>query len=115
MMSLNIKHLWLFVALTAGTVAAQGTAREEAFATAVHEADLRRYVRELVALGPRMGGTPSNEKSAAYLASHFKALGLDVRVEEDAPALAHWEEGWRVELEGTPVVSAHPLGFSPSA
>ncbi|MDQ3421581.1 MAG: hypothetical protein M3541_22890, partial [Acidobacteriota bacterium] len=38
---------------------------EEAFAAGVAEADLRRYVRELVAFGPRMGGTPSNDKSAA--------------------------------------------------
>ena len=45
---------------------------EDAFAGAVSEADLRRYVRELVAFGPRMGGTPSNEKSAAYLAAFFR-------------------------------------------
>jgi hypothetical protein len=82
----------------------------------VREAALRRYVRELVALGPRMGGTPSNEKSAAYLAAYFKKLGLEVGVEDDEPALAHWEDGWRVELEtGGVLESAFPLGFSPSA
>src|SRR5687768_7965096 len=89
---------------------------ENAFAGAVSENDLKRYVRELAAFGPRMGGTPSNQKSAAYLAGYFKKLGLDVTVADDAPALAHWEDGWRVQLEtGDVIESAHPLGFSPSA
>ena len=115
-MSLNIKYLWLFTCLVTAAVTAQTTTREETFAAAVSEADLKRYVRELVALGPRMGGTPSNEKSAAYLAAHFSKLGLAVSVDEDAAALAHWEDGWRVELEGgAPIESAHPLGFSRSA
>jgi hypothetical protein len=89
---------------------------ESAFASAVSENDLKRYVRELAALGPRMGGTPSNQKSAAYLTGYFKKLGLDVTMADDAPALAHWEDGWRVQLESGDVIeSAHPLGFSPSA
>ncbi|HVL67567.1 MAG TPA: M28 family peptidase [Vicinamibacterales bacterium] len=88
---------------------------EEAFAAGVSEADLRRYVRELVAFGPRMGGTPSNEKSAAYLASFFKKHGLEVAIQEDPPALAHWESAWRVELEdGSVIESAWPFGFSAS-
>src|SRR5688572_9758917 len=62
---------------------------EKAFTDKVSEADLRRYVRELVAFGPRMGGTPSNQKSAAYLGEFFKKQGLDVAFQEDAPALAH--------------------------
>jgi hypothetical protein len=104
--------------LAVSTVAAvaQGTAAERAFADAVQADALRRYVRELVALGPRMGGTPSNEKSAAYLASYFSTLGLQVRVVDDAAALAHWEDGWRVAFEdGASIESAHPFGFSPSA
>jgi hypothetical protein len=89
---------------------------ENAFGGAVSENDLKRYVRELVALGPRMGGTPSNEKSAAYLVHYFQKLGLEVTIADDAPALAHWEDSWRVQLEtGDVVESAHPLGFSPSA
>ena len=90
-------------------------ADEEAFAAAVAEADLRRYVRELVAFGPRMGGTPSNERSAAYLAAFFKKSGLAVMLQEDPPALAHWETAWRVELEdGVRIESAWPMGFSAS-
>jgi hypothetical protein len=88
---------------------------EEAFAAAVDEARLRRSVRELVDLGPRMGGTPSNEKSAAYLADYFRGLGLGVEVTDDPPKLAHWEDSWRVELEdGSVLASAWPMGYSPS-
>jgi hypothetical protein len=88
---------------------------EEALAAAVSESELRRYVRELVAFGPRMGGTPSNEKSAAYLAAFFKKHGLEVTTVEDAPALAHWEAAWTVTLaDGARIESAWPLGFSAS-
>lgn len=89
--------------------------QEEAFAAGVSEADLRRYVRELVAFGPRMGGTPSNEQSAAYLDAFFRSHGLEVAIQEDAPALAHWETSWSVALEdGGVVESAWPFGFSAS-
>jgi hypothetical protein len=101
--------------LTAAAVA-QGATGERAFADAVQSEALRRYVRELVAFGPRMGGTPSNEKSAAYLATFFSGLGLDARVEDGAPELAHWEVEWGVALDdGASIESAYPLGFSPSA
>jgi hypothetical protein len=103
------------VAAACAGVAAQSIAREEAFATGVSEANLRRYVRELVALGPRMGGTPSNDKSAAYLVSYFRKAGLHVNVVDDPPKLAHWEDRWRVELaDGGIIESAYPMGFSPS-
>ena len=88
---------------------------EAAFADVVNETDLKRYVRELVAFGPRMGGTPSNEKSAAYLAAFFKKQGLDVSVLEDPPALTHSEQSWKVALEdGAIIESAWPYGFSAS-
>jgi hypothetical protein len=88
---------------------------EQAFAETVSQQDLQRYVRELVAFGPRMGGTPSNEKSAAYLGAFFKKQGLDVAVHEDPPALAHWENSWSVTLEdGAVLESAWPFGFSAS-
>lgn len=88
---------------------------EEAFAAAVDEARLRRIVRELVELGPRMGGTPSNEQSATYLADQFRGLGLAVGVAEDPPKLAYWQDGWAVEFEdGSTIESAWPMGYSPS-
>ena len=93
----------------------QQPADEKAFADAVNDAELRRYVRELVAFGPRMGGTPSNEKSATYLAAFFKKHGLTVAIQEDAAALAHWETSWKVTLaDGATIDSAYPFGFSPS-
>lgn len=108
--------MWLaaVVTLTAGQTRTQDPA-EEAFAAGVDEARLRRYVRELVAFGPRMGGTPSNDRSAAYLAAQFEQAGLDVSVFDDPPKLAHWEDSWSVELEdGGRIESAWPMGFSPS-
>jgi hypothetical protein len=88
---------------------------ETAFADTVSQQDLQRYVRELVAFGPRMGGTPSNEKSAAYLGAFFKKQGLEVAVQQDPPALAHWENSWSVTLEdGAVLESAWPFGFSAS-
>src|SRR5687768_14424094 len=89
-----------FLALLGTLAVSQGpqATDEKAFAGSVKEAELRRYVRELVAFGPRMGGTPSNDKSAAYLAAFFKKHGLTVTVQEDAPALAHWETSWKVAL-----------------
>jgi hypothetical protein len=94
----------------------QGARTQEAgFAAEVKEAELRRYVRELVAFGPRMGGTPSNDESAAYLAGFFKKHGLEVALQEDPAALAHWETAWTVALEdGARIESAWPFGFSSS-
>jgi hypothetical protein len=105
------------VAVLVGSIQGSSVSRpdEEAFAGGIAEADLRRYVRELVAFGPRMGGTPSNEKSAAYLSAFFKQHGLEVAVQDDAPALAHWEDAWSVALEdGAVIESAWPFGFSAS-
>ena len=96
-------------------VPAKPPAEEEVYAALVSEGDLRRYVRELVAFGPRMGGTPSNDKSADYLSAFFKKSGLEVAILEDPPALAHSEQSWRVALEdGAVIESAYPFGFSPS-
>jgi hypothetical protein len=102
---------WLLSAALVVAFAQAGGARpdEEAFASQVSESDLRRYVRELVAFGPRMGGTPSNDKSAAYLTTFFRKHGLDVAVPEDPPALAHWETAWSVALaDGVRIESAKP-------
>ena len=110
-------RMLLNVMIAAAVLANQApqATEEKAFAGAVQEAELRRYVRELVAFGPRMGGTPSNEKSAAYLEAFFKKHGLTVTVQEDPPALAHWETSWKVALaDGAVVESAWPFGFSPS-
>jgi hypothetical protein len=103
------------ISLLASLGNSQQAVEEKAFADKVSEADLKRYVRELVAFGPRMGGTPSNQKSAAYLGEFFTKQGLDVAFQEDAPALAHWEQSWKVALaDGAVIESAWPYGFSAS-
>ena len=110
-------RILLIAVLSLVTAAGQAQQRveEKAFADKISESDLRRYVRELVGFGPRMGGTPSNEKSAAYLSAFFKKQGLDVAIQEDAPALAHWETSWKVALaDGAVIESAWPYGFSAS-
>lgn len=88
---------------------------EGGFAALVSEQRLRDDVRALVALGPRMGGTPSGDRASTWLADRFRELGLDVRVEVDPPKLAHWHDGWSMTLEppGTSIASAYPFGFSP--
>ncbi len=78
-------------------------------------------IRELCALGPRMGGTRSGERAAAYLRTAFESMGLEVQVAEDLPAKAcHEESAWHVTARpehGEPfeLASAWPYGFSPSA
>src|SRR5262245_54358949 len=91
------------------------TSAERAFASAVSEDRLKRSVRELVNFGPRMGGTPSGDRASAYLAEHFRKLGLRTETFTDVTTLTHWEERWRVELgSGEAIESAWPYGFSPS-
>lgn len=110
--------LLFFAVAPASLSSAQPSAAdvETAFAAAVDQAALQRSVRELVAIGPRMGGTPSGDRAAEYLQRHFSALGLQTVVVQDAPLWAHWEDGWRVDLapSGAVIESAWPYGFSPS-
>jgi hypothetical protein len=83
---------------------------------AVSSDRLRQDVRDLVTLGPRMGGTPSGDAAAQHLDRLFRALGLTSRIERDPALLAHWEEDWSVEIAptGGRLESAWPYGFSPS-
>ncbi len=63
-------------------------ALEEAFAAAVDPQRLLRTVRELVALGPRMGGTPSGEAAAKDHEKRFRAAGLVPQSVIDPPLRA---------------------------
>jgi hypothetical protein len=90
-------------------------AAEALVAGEIDQGRLQRTVRELVQLGPRMGGTPSGDRAAAAIAAAFTAAGLAPRTVADPPALAHWEDAWSVELvPGGPLASAWPYGFSPT-
>jgi hypothetical protein len=50
---------------------------EAKFAGLVDEKRLLKTVRELVACGPRMGGTPSGDAAAKYHAERFRAAGFE--------------------------------------
>jgi hypothetical protein len=89
---------------------------EALLAGEIDQARMQRTVRELVHLGPRMGGTPSGDRAAAAIAAAFAAAGLAPQTIEDPPAMAHWEDAWSVEmLPGGTLASAWPYGFSPAA
>jgi aminopeptidase YwaD len=88
---------------------------ETLVADRVEVARLEQTVRDLVRIGPRMGGTPGGEKAAAFLAAAFAAAGIEPRQIDDPPHPAHWEEAWTVDLEGGgALASAYPYGFSPT-
>ena len=88
---------------------------EEAFAGLVSERGLQQMVRDLVALGPRMGGTPSGDKAAEFRRAYFQKLGLKAAVVDDPAVLAHWEPSWTLAVAPNGVLeSAWPMGFSPS-
>jgi hypothetical protein len=90
-------------------------AGERLVAAQVDGARMAKAVRDLVSLGPRMGGTPSGENAAAYLAAAFTSAGLATRQIDDPPHLAHWEDAWSVQLAaGGALASAYPYGFSPT-
>jgi hypothetical protein len=90
-------------------------AAEALLAGEVDQARLQATVRDLVRLGPRMGGTPSGERAAAAIAAAFAGAGLTPQTTDDPPQPAHWEDAWSVELvPGGPLASAWPYGFSPS-
>jgi hypothetical protein len=88
---------------------------EAAFAAAVSAEGLQQLVRDLVAIGPRMGGTPSGDAAADFLRAYFEKLGLATATLDDPPVLAHWETAWSVAIEPDGALeSAWPLGYSPS-
>jgi hypothetical protein len=97
-------------------LAAQPDARERLFADAVSEARLKQAVRDLVAFGPRTGGTESGNHAADYLERFFAGIGLETSVLDDPPRPVHAERRWLVELDGSGarLESAMPFGFSPS-
>lgn len=102
------------------------SARERALIEGVDETRAAARVRELVALGPRMGGTRSGHAAAELRARVLRELGLEVSVVEDSETWCHEQESWSLvahasllpgELEAPPLAldRAWPYGFSPSA
>lgn len=94
--------------------------REARLAARVQAERAADRVRALCRLGPRMGGTPSGDAAAEFLAQAFADHGLEVRVDLDPPVHAHWETSWSLEArasggETRALASAWPWGHSPSA
>jgi hypothetical protein len=93
---------------------------EDAVAALVRPEQAQARVRELVALGPRMGGTESGRRAAEWTERAFASAGLEVRVLEDPPGWCHEERSWSVRAlregsEPRALGSAWPYGFSPTA
>ena len=92
---------------------------ERKLAAAVSEARMVDTVRHLVAFGPRQYGTPSNHESAAWLASAFRAAGLEVTVREDSPRNWYEPVSWEVRAgddgaAGVALETAWPGSGAPS-
>ncbi len=55
---------------------------------------MRTHVRNLVALGNRLGGTPSGDESSAYVLQAFKRAGVDAVIEADPERLVYINHEW---------------------
>jgi len=88
---------------------------EKAILEAVSADGAAHTVRDLVALGPRMGGTPSGDRAADYMRRRLQAMGLRVEELVDPPMDVHEEISWEARLEEPEApLHAWPVGFSPS-
>ena len=105
-----------------GTAAASATpslTAERALAAKVDDKRAARRVREVVQLGPRMGGTASGLRSVRYLEAAFKDMGLSTVRHLARKTWCHGETAWsvRATVEGSDPVEiarAWPRGFSPA-
>jgi hypothetical protein len=76
------------IVMLAVAAPAQERELEQRFAAAVDEQRLLKTVRELVAIGARMGGTPSGDAAAKYHARRFESAGLAPVSSADPPLRA---------------------------
>lgn len=93
---------FLLLLMVHAGVAQQG--HEKTLSSRVSQQRLLSTVRDLVAIGPRMGGTLSGDKSARYIEAQFRRAGLAVEVIEDPPKLAFAHHTWSLRVE-------HPRGL----
>ncbi|MDZ7268766.1 MAG: M28 family peptidase [candidate division KSB1 bacterium] len=95
-----------------------GHPAEQAFVRLVSADSARRYVRELVAYGPRQGGTSSNRAAAEYVQQKFRAWGLASTLITDPGKLVYEAQHWelaQVFPEAKSFLRPWPYGFSPAA
>src|ERR1700688_280794 len=71
---------------------------EALLAGEIDQARRQATVRELVRIGPRMGGTPSGDRAAAAIAAAFAGAGLTPETIEDPPPPVHWADALSVAL-----------------
>lgn len=91
------------------------TSNPSRLVTDVSEMRLRSTVRDLVALGPRTGGTASGDAAAALVGRVFRDAGLDTTTVADPEMLAYAATRWEVRLsKGGVLASAWPFRFSPA-
>ena len=103
--------------VTAETAATQQEI-ERAIAARVNDARAAAFVRRLVALGPRMGGTESGARAADLLEEEFAVLGLEVQRHLARKTWCHGEKEWSVQIsidgdEPRTIERVWPLGYSP--
>ena len=92
---------------------------ERAIAARVDQTRARDAVRAFVALGARMGGTKSGERSARLLEETFAEIGLPTTRHVARKTWCHEETSWSLriridEQDAFPLERAWPLGFSPA-
>lgn len=95
-------------------------AAERLIAARVDDDRAAALVRELVALGPRMGGTASGARAADRVAAEFADIGLATIRHLARPKWCHGETAWELtakvgDAEPVPVDRAWPLGYSPAS
>jgi hypothetical protein len=71
---------------------------ESNFSGRVSKTRLLQQVKDLVAFGPRTGGTSSGEKAAAYVARKFKEAGFKPAIQKDPPRLAFTLKRWSLKV-----------------
>ncbi len=72
---------------------------ESDFSGRVSKSRLLRQVQDLVAFGPRTGGTSSGEKAMAYVVRQFKDAGFKPVVQRDPPRLAFSLKRWSLKVK----------------
>jgi len=117
-----MKHTVRFLCLLlliVGPLHAQ-SAIERQLAARVSQAQLLAAVRELVRIGPRIGGTKSGERSAQYVARRFRQAGFKPVIIEDPEVLTFSNLRWSLKVEEpdslrTLIKNEWLAGYSPSA
>lgn len=101
------------VAGEAGPVSRAAAENEIVRAVSVERA--RRTVHDLVALGPRSGGTSSGDRAASYVERRLREIGLQVEVATESPRDAFDLISFEARLTSprTAALAAWPVAFSP--